>query len=182
MLAEARRLASERGILNAAFQVGQAERLPFVDASVDVVTVRRAPHHFQSISAALLEMHRVLRAGGKLGLVDQLTARDPDAVELMERFERWRDPSHVRALGVDEWRRSLASAGFQVKHVEVDEELRTLAGYLDLSGTAPADREGIVALLKGSEALARRGFGYSPEPPPEGSFLKQRIIALAIRE
>ena len=99
----------------------------------------------------------------------------------MERFERWRDPSHVRALGVEEWRHSLDAAGFRVQHVEVDEEMRTLAGYFDLAGTAPADREGIVALLKGSEALASRGFGYSPDPPPEGSFIKERIVVLATR-
>ena len=179
MLAEARRLAAERAILNVSFLVGQAERLPFPDASFDVVTVRRAPHHFQSIPVALLEMRRVLRPGGKLGLVDQLTAHDPEAVELMERFERRRDPSHVRALGVDEWRETLAAAGFQIQHIEVDEERRTLAGYLDLSGSAPADREAVVAMLKESAALASRGFGYSPDPPPEGSFLKERIIVLA---
>ncbi len=181
MLEEARRLAAQRDVHNASFLLGQAERLPFAGASFDVVTVRRAPHHFQSIPAALLEMYRVLRPGGKLGLVDQLTAHDPEAVELMERFERWRDPSHVRALDMDGWQRSLAAAGFLIRHVEVDEERRSLASYLDLSGTAPADRAGIVALLNGSEALARRGFGYSPDPPPEGSFLKERIIVLASR-
>jgi len=181
MLAEAEKLAAQRDIANVRFIPGQAERLPFADGSFDVVTVRRAPHHFQNIPVALGEMHRVLRPGGKLGLIDQLTAHDPQAVELMERFERWRDPSHVRALSVDEWRRTLAAAGFTVQHVEVDEERRTLAGYLDLAGTAPADREAIVALLKASEPLARRGFGYASDPPPEGSFLKERIIALATR-
>jgi SAM-dependent methyltransferase len=182
MLAEAEKLASQRGIANVRFMLGQAERLPFAGGSFDVVTVRRAPHHFQNIPAALGEMYRVLRAGGKLGLIDQLTAHDPEAVELMERFERLRDPSHVRALSVDEWRRSLATAGFTVLHVEVDEERRTLASYLDLAGTALADREDVVTMLKASEPLARRGFGYTLDPPPEGSFLKERIIALATRE
>jgi ubiquinone/menaquinone biosynthesis C-methylase UbiE len=181
MLAEAGKLATQRGIANVHFMLGQAERLPCADGSFDVVTVRRAPHHFQNIPVALGEMHRVLRPGGKLGLIDQLTAHDPEAVELMERFERRRDPSHVRALSVDEWRQTLAAAGFTVQHVEVDEERQTLDDYLDRAGTAPADRDGIVAMLRAAEPLASRGFGYTSDPPPEGSFLKERIISLATR-
>ncbi|MDB5056685.1 MAG: methyltransferase, UbiE/COQ5 family [Chloroflexi bacterium] len=181
MLAEAEKLASSRGITNVRFVLGQAERLPFDDASFDVVTVRRAPHHFQSIPQALGEMHRVLKAGGKLGLIDQLTAREPSGVELLERFEKWRDPSHVRALNVPEWRDALAEAGFAIHHVEVDEERRTLRSYFDIAGTAQPDRDGIVAMLHAADQSALQSFGYSPEPGPEGSFLKERVIILASR-
>jgi SAM-dependent methyltransferase len=181
MLAEAEKLAASRGIANVRFVLGQAERLPFDNASFDVVVVRRAPHHFQSIPRALLEMHRVLKAGGKLGLIDQLTAHEPAGVPLLERFEKWRDPSHVRALNVTEWREALAEAGFTVHHVEVDEERRTLRSYFDIAGTPQPDRDGIVAMLQAADPIALHSFGYSPEPGPEGSFLKERIVVLASR-
>jgi ubiquinone/menaquinone biosynthesis C-methylase UbiE len=181
MLAEAEQLAVERGITNAHFVTGRAERLPFAAASFDVVTVRRAPHHFQSIPLALFEIRRVLRPGGKLGLIDQLTAHSPEGVELMERFERRRDPSHVRALSVAEWRQALAEAGFTMQHVEVDQERRTLRSYFDIAGTPAPDREAIVAMLQAADPAALRSFGYIGDPPPEGSFLKERIVVLASR-
>ena len=40
------------------------ERLPFADASFDVVNVRGALHHVNPIHTALIEMRRVLRPGG----------------------------------------------------------------------------------------------------------------------
>ena len=45
-----------------------AERLPFADASADVVTVAQAFHWFDH-ERALPELHRVLRPGGALALV-----------------------------------------------------------------------------------------------------------------
>jgi SAM-dependent methyltransferase len=53
---------------------GTAEAIPLPDASVDAVTVGQAFHWFDG-NLALPEIHRVLRAGGGLGLIWQ--ARDP---------------------------------------------------------------------------------------------------------
>lgn len=47
---------------------GTAESIPLADASVDLVTVAQAFHWFDG-DAALPEIHRVLRAGGRLALV-----------------------------------------------------------------------------------------------------------------
>ena len=53
---------------------GTAEAIPLAAASVDAVTVGQGFHWFDG-DRALLEIHRVLRPGGRLGLVWQ--ARDP---------------------------------------------------------------------------------------------------------
>jgi SAM-dependent methyltransferase len=47
---------------------GEAERLPFADASVDAIVCAQSFHWFAK-PAALTEMRRVLRPGGALGLV-----------------------------------------------------------------------------------------------------------------
>jgi len=181
MLREARALAERRGVANLALVLGAAERLPFPDGWFDAVTVRRAPHHFASIPAALTEMRRVLRPGGRLGLVDQITPDDPAGSALLESLERRRDPSHNRALSVAGWRAALAAAGFAVAHLEVDEEQRDLAGYLQIAGVQGEDRAAVLAILQGADDAARAAIGYRAEPAPDGSFLKQRIVIMATR-
>src|ERR1700691_9992 len=51
MILETRRNAAARGLANVYTQQGPAEKLPFRDASFDIVTVRQAPHHFADVRA-----------------------------------------------------------------------------------------------------------------------------------
>src|SRR5712692_6666612 len=60
MLATARRLADESGVRNAEFVEAIAERLPFRDASFEIVTTRLAAHHFDDVALAFREVARVL--------------------------------------------------------------------------------------------------------------------------
>jgi ubiquinone/menaquinone biosynthesis C-methylase UbiE len=49
---------------------GDSERLPFADDSFDAVTCSHSFHHYPRQERVLAEMHRVLRPGGQLLLVD----------------------------------------------------------------------------------------------------------------
>ncbi len=49
---------------------GDSERLPFATGSFDVVTCANSFHHYPHQDRAVAEMHRVLRPGGRLMLVD----------------------------------------------------------------------------------------------------------------
>jgi SAM-dependent methyltransferase len=76
---------------------GVAEALPFASSSVDAIVVAQAFHWFDA-SRALAELHRVLRAGGRLGLIWNARDRSVDWVDrvwsVMDRVERhapWRD-------------------------------------------------------------------------------------------
>jgi SAM-dependent methyltransferase len=69
---DARRLAAERGVGNARFEVADVYRLPFPDGSFDAVFAHAVLMHLREPVRALQEMHRVLRPGGIAGL------RDPD--------------------------------------------------------------------------------------------------------
>lgn len=49
---------------------GNSERLPFADATFDVVTCTHSFHHYPRQEGVVAEMHRVLRPGGRLLLID----------------------------------------------------------------------------------------------------------------
>ena len=49
---------------------GDSERLPFAGGSFDVVTCANSFHHYPHQDRAIVEMHRVLRPGGRMLLVD----------------------------------------------------------------------------------------------------------------
>ncbi len=59
---------------------GTAEAIPLPDASVDAVVVGQAFHWFDG-DAALVEIHRVLRPGGKLGLIWNVKDETVDWIE-----------------------------------------------------------------------------------------------------
>jgi ubiquinone/menaquinone biosynthesis C-methylase UbiE len=117
MLAVVRDEIAKRGLANVRTAYAKAEALPFEDNSFDLVTSRIAPHHFESIAAFLDETRRVLKPGGTFALVDNVVP-DGSIGNYVNAFERLRDPSHLRAWPMAEWRAALAAHGFTVTHEE----------------------------------------------------------------
>ena len=118
MLQEARKLASERGIKNIRFESADAcRKLPFADSSFDIVSCRRAAHHFTDVPLFLSEARRVLRKDGCLCIVDM--SPQEGGQEFANKIEQLRDSTHVRAHTANEWRQELADAGFLVRNLEL---------------------------------------------------------------
>jgi SAM-dependent methyltransferase len=118
MLAAAEQFIGDQGVTNVSFEQADAEALPFADASFDIVTSRIAPHHFPNPQRFVQEVARVLRPSGLFLLDDNMAPEDPELDAFMNRFEQWRDPSHVRACTVSEWRGWMAAAGLRVEDVD----------------------------------------------------------------
>jgi ubiquinone/menaquinone biosynthesis C-methylase UbiE len=117
MLQQVRAEALRRGLSAIRTAFAKAEMLPFEDARFDLVTCRIAPHHFDSIPEFLAEAARVLKPDGTLAVVDNVVP--PGSVgDYVNAFERFRDPSHLRAWTVEEWLAALPAAGFAVTHAE----------------------------------------------------------------
>jgi len=90
--------------------VGDAERLPFPDASFDVVTCCNSFHHYPHQDQAVGEMRRVLRPGGQVILVDG--HRDDPLGYVIFDVCVARAEGHVRHCSAQRFRHLLAAVGF----------------------------------------------------------------------
>ena len=115
MIAKAAELAQEQAIENIAFSLAAAEALPFPDASLDLVTCRIAPHHFQDVPKFLSEVHRVLRTDGLFCLVDSVSPEPEKLRAWQNRVEALRDNSHVYGYPPSQWNAMITSAGFSLE-------------------------------------------------------------------
>jgi len=147
MLELARSAGEDRALDNLRWVRGDVMALPFPDASFDAVCSRRAPHHFPHLGPALLEMFRVLRPGGRLVIDDRSVPDDPEVDEMMNRLDKLHDPSHVREYSVEEWRKELSKAGFNVQEVQ---EYRRHLPITSLTGNAEPDDAKEIGRVVGS--------------------------------
>ena len=98
--------AQKRGLANIRTAYAKAEALPFEDASFDLVTCRIAPHHFEVDRGFSRRGAPRPQAGGLLALVDNVVPAG-SVGDYVNAFERFRDPSHLRAWTMQEWRDAL---------------------------------------------------------------------------
>ncbi len=145
---------------------GDSERLPFRNGTFDVVTCANSFHHYPHQQRAVEEMHRVLKPGGRLILVDG--SRDSAwgwliydvCVAAVEG-----DVSHASARRV---RDLFAAVGFAECSQEVH---RGLAPFLLTEGVVAwpkIEKNSVLPFEAGSGALA---------PPAEWSELSTRLGA-----
>jgi ubiquinone/menaquinone biosynthesis C-methylase UbiE len=158
MLTEAAKLARKRDLANMQIAVADAEQLPFPARSFDIVVCRLAAHHFPQPQRFVAEAARVLKRGGRFGLVDNIapdsevlhgaTAAEVEATaQRYNAFEKLRDPSHGRALALGEWREVIAAAGLVVTAAEWATKDMDFADYVRRMGCDEATRERLAAEL-----------------------------------
>src|ERR1044071_5393656 len=117
MLDQVKGEAEKRGLANVRTTYAKAEALPFEDGTFDLVTCRIAPHHFDSIPEFLSEVNRVLKPGAITAQVDNVVPAG-SVGDYINAFERLRDPSHLRAWTMQEWRDALSAANLSIEHEE----------------------------------------------------------------
>jgi ubiquinone/menaquinone biosynthesis C-methylase UbiE len=112
MIAVTHAEALRRGCHNVVTRQGVAARLPFDDASFDLVVSRYSVHHWQDAAGGLREARRVLKPGGLAVFMDVFApaAQLPDT--WLQSLELLRDPSHVRNYTLAQWHGMLGAAGF----------------------------------------------------------------------
>ena len=113
----ARHRAAEAGLDGVVrFMVGDAERLPVADRSVDAVVCECSLCLFPDKETAVGELSRALRAGGRVGITDVVA----DQAELPEELRGI--AAHVACVGdarsLGEYAALLENAGLRVNRVE----------------------------------------------------------------
>ena len=113
--------AAEAGVeARASFRVGDAERLPLDDASVDAVVCECALCTFPDKAAATAEMARVLKPGGRVGITDVTLDRDRLDPELAT-LAGW-VASIAAARPAAEYCRYLERAGLEMTFIEAHDD------------------------------------------------------------
>ncbi len=166
MLDVVARAARERGFPNVTTQQGVAERLPFVDASFDMVMSRYSAHHWRDFAAGLAEAARVLAPGGIAAFVDSVSPGTPLADTFMQAIELLRDPSHVRSYSGAEWEAGLARAGLVVRETRRHRVRLVFKTWVERMATPQVQVEAIRALQAAMSASVLRRFATEPD----GSF------------
>jgi len=123
MLAIAKERTKERGISNVTFQAADAQNLPFENGAFDVVVCRLALHHFLKPLQVLREMARVCLAGGTVLVEDIYASEHPERAAFQDRWEKLRDPSHVRTLPVSELLQLFRDADLETDKVTTADDL-----------------------------------------------------------
>jgi ArsR family transcriptional regulator len=77
-----RELAKKNGFSNLEYQLGDIEKVPLEDESVDLALLSQALHHAQHPEAAVQEAFRILKPGGELIIIDLLEHQFEKAREL----------------------------------------------------------------------------------------------------
>lgn len=134
MIDQAAKRQHELGLGNINWQVGTATALPYPDESFSLVITRYSFHHLLDCAAALAEMIRVCRLGGRVLVADVAVLADKSVA--YDRLEVLRDPSHVHALTEPEF-----------------DELFTRSGLRDCQRTAYGVDIGLEAQLRASFPL-----------------------------
>jgi SAM-dependent methyltransferase len=117
MLAAARQLAEEKQVALETCEA-PAEALPFADGEFDLTASRLAPHHFTDVYAAVREMARVTRSGGRVAVIDLEGSEIPAYDEFNHRLETLHDPTHVRSYTAARWREIFEHAGLAIEVLE----------------------------------------------------------------
>ncbi|MFN8421228.1 MAG: class I SAM-dependent methyltransferase [Anaerolineae bacterium] len=121
MLQASRTNHQQKG-LDMLYCCNDAQNVPFIDSSFDIVTTRLAPHHFPDVPRYVQECTRVLKSGGVYGLVDHAGAPDVEVGKYVNAYEKLRDPSHRYELSQLEWEDLFRDNGLRVINSELHRE------------------------------------------------------------
>lgn len=168
--------AEKQSLRNMTFVLGDAEVLPFLDNSFDIVISRLAFHHFINPHRCFAEMTRVLSHDGILVLIDMEAAEDAlRAIE--DEIETMRDLSHVRNLSKSEFYKLFRDNNLTVCTSDYTEIPVSLSAWLALTDTSDCAASNITKRLE-NEINGGEKTGFNPYRTNGDIYFKQRWIMI----
>jgi arsenite methyltransferase len=140
MLALARRNATDAGVVNVEFLKGHIEQIPLPADTVDVVISNCVINLSVDKPAVFAEIHRVLTAGGRVGVSDVVAE---DSLTPADRAERGSYVGCIAgALSKAEYQQGLATAGFEQVSVTFTHQVADGLHSAIIKATKPAEPGG----------------------------------------
>jgi ubiquinone/menaquinone biosynthesis C-methylase UbiE len=178
ILERARRSAAADGLANLDFAIGDAQSLPFADGSLDIAVTSYSLHHFPDAARTIGEMARVVKRGGRVGILDIFLPNDPQVSELNNRIEILRDASHTRTLAREEFESHFAAHGLRILETSVEENSRSFDHWMLVAGSKPGDRPYIEVRRLMEASMADDAAWFHPRfaPAEDGSGARELIF------
>ena len=139
MLERTRRSAAEEKIENLDFAVADAHALPFSDGVLDIAVTSFSLHHMPDPARVIGEMSRIVKRGGRVGVIDIRAPEDSKIAECANRIERIRDSSHTRSVPQSEFEKMFAASGLRIHTIEQSEDFRDFDSWMHVAGWKPGD-------------------------------------------
>lgn len=155
----AKQVASERGVTNVAYAVGDAEALEVDPGAFNIITCRFSFHHFPQPGKALEGMKRALAPGGRIVLYDFVASADPEKAALHNEIERLRDPCHVKVYTSDEYAALFRAAGLRETARVTTLWKRDFDRWMAQIGSDDALRAKVRKMMIDAEGHDRAGLG-----------------------
>ena len=140
ILERARNSAAADSLDNLFFAIGDAQALPFADDALDIAVTSYSLHHMSDPGRVIAEMARVVKRGGRVGVIDIRMPEDSQVADLNNRIERSRDASHTRNLRRSEFYAMFAASGLRVFDSCIEEHPRAFDHWMLVAGWKPGDR------------------------------------------
>lgn len=134
-------LASPSSLLTGA--LSDTHRLAFANNVFDAVSCRHAFHHYIDGPAAMHEMARVVRPGGRVVVADTIAPEDDVAARVMHEIEKIRDPSHVVNRPVADLLGLFESSGLDPVQTKLSETELLFDPWCDRTAVDQKTRDGL---------------------------------------
>jgi ubiquinone/menaquinone biosynthesis C-methylase UbiE len=163
MIRQARAFQAEKQVANAAFDCGEAESLPYADATFDLVTCQMSFHHMPKPEAALGEMVRVTKPEGRIVVIDTLGPESDTKFELHNAIEMTRDPSHASALRLTTFLKMFDACGLEILRQSLKRRQRSFNHWMLRAGLEPQHKRYQETRKLLEDSMAGDRAGYSPQ-------------------
>ncbi len=129
MLAVGRARAAKRGIAGLTFVEANAEAMPFADHSFDAVTIAFGIRNVTDVAAALADIRRVLRWGGRFFCLEFSTCQWPGFAQVYDLYSMKVVPRIGAAVA-----RDAQAYRYLVESIRRFPDMRAFAGMIEAAG------------------------------------------------
>jgi len=158
------------------YRLARAQWLPFGKERFDVVTSRMMLHLNHKPENIIQEIKRVLKPNGTFVLAGLLSTDDPVKRATQNVIEGRRNPCHVGARSVENYRQLLIDAGFSIQQQEIAIFERELEEWLDELQTPDDVRVTVREMMEA--ALETDAAGVNTRREEKQLLFDQRIVYL----